>query len=136
MCARRSAADSRIAAAGDAHARTGVGARRNAHVQRFHFLHAAFAAAVAADGTLAPGAAAACAGNLKSHLAAHLRGLSGAVARGADLFVARRDPLAMADAAGIEPREAQLFHRAAHGFGEGDVDLIFEVRAGFTFVSR
>src|SRR3984885_536175 len=133
--ARRRAADSRIAAAGDSDTRTGIGARRNAHVERFHFLHAAFAAAIAAHGTLVPGAAAAGAGDLKSHLAAHLGGLSGAVARGADLVVARRDALAVADAAGIESREAQFFHRAAHGFGERDVDLIFEVGAGLALVS-
>src|SRR6202034_3807855 len=133
--ARRSAADSRIAAAGDSDTRAGIGARRNAHVERFHFLDAAFAPAIAADGTLAPGAAAAGAGDLKSHLAAHLGRLSGAVARGADLFIARRDALAVADAASIESRETQFFHRAAHGFGECDVDLIFEVGAGLVLVS-
>src|ERR1700734_4105033 len=44
----RAAVQTDVAAAGDAHARTSLGSRRYAHVERFHARNASFAAAIAA----------------------------------------------------------------------------------------
>ena len=112
-----------VAAPGDAHARTGLRARGDAHVERIDARHAAFAAAIAAHRAQLSGAAAARAGDLKAHLAADLRHVPGAAARGADFFVARCDAGAVADVANVEPREAQFLDSAVHGLGKGDVDL-------------
>ncbi len=70
---------------------------------------------------------------MKAHLAAHLRHVSGAAARRANLFLARVS-LAVANVADIQPRETQLLHRPVHGFGKRDVDLIFQIAAGLAFL--
>ena len=132
--ARRPAVQSRIAAPRNAHARAGLRAGRNAHVQRFHARHAAFAAAIPAHRTQTSRAAAARASNLKTHLAAHLRHLPRAAARGANFFIARLHARAVAHAAHVQPRDAQLLHRAAHRFGKRDLDLKFQVAARLALV--
>lgn len=99
-----------IAASCDAHARTGLRAGRNAYVERFDARDAAFAVAIVADGMKASGAAAARAGDLKTHLAADLRYLAGAAAGGANFFIAGFDAGAVADVAGVQAGDAQFFN--------------------------
>src|SRR2546427_8271359 len=65
--ARGGAERSGIAVAGHTHARAGVPARRNAHVERLGALHAPLAAARAARGPQAAGSRAARAGNIEAH---------------------------------------------------------------------
>ena len=54
---------------------------------------------------------------------------------GTDFFIARLESGAVADVANVEARDAELFHRAVHGFSEGDVHLVFEVGAGLALLS-
>ena len=107
--ARRAAVQAGVSASGDADARAGLRARRNAHVERFDARHAAFAVAIVADGMKASGAAAARAGDLKTHLAADLRYLAGTAAGGANFFIAGLDTGAMANIAGVQAGDAQFF---------------------------
>src|SRR6266852_6027653 len=128
--ARRGAERSGIAVAGHTHARAGVHARGNAHVERFGALDAPLAAARAARGPQAAGSRAARAGNIEAHAPTGLLHGAFAAARGADLRAAGRSG-ALATRAGIEARNGDLLYRAAHRFPEADVNLIFEVIARF-----
>src|ERR1700689_320625 len=81
-----------------------------------------------------PGAAAARARDLKTHLAAHLGHLSRSAARRTNFFVAGLYSRAMAHAARVQTRDAQLLHRAAHRFRESDLDLKFQIAARLAVV--
>src|SRR5260370_12616514 len=119
-----------VAVAGHTHARAGVHARRNAHVERLGALDAPLTAARAARGPQAAGSPAARAGNIEAHAPTGLVHGAFAAARGADLRAAGRTG-ALAARAGIEARDGDLFYRAAHRFPEADVNLVFEVIACF-----
>src|SRR4029077_3338580 len=127
--ARRPAMHSGVSSSGHTHARAGLRAGRNAHVERLDARQAPFAAAVPADGVQPPSAAAARAGNLKAHLAAHLLSLAGPAACGAHFFIAWHETGAVADVAHIEASEGDLLHGPAHGLCKSDVNLILEVVA-------
>ena len=60
-----------------------------------------------------------------------MRYLARTAARGANFLIARLHACAVTHAARIQARDAQLFHCAAHGFGERDLDLKFQIAAGF-----
>src|ERR1700683_2386402 len=81
-----------------------------------------------------PGAAAARACDLKTHLATPLRHWPRSTARRTNFFVAGLYSRAMAHAACVQPRNAQLLHRAAHRFGETDLDLKFQIAARLALV--
>src|SRR4029077_19441045 len=94
--ARRPAMHSGVSSSGPPHARAGLRAGWNAHVERLDARQAPFAAAVAADGVRPPRAPAARAGNLKPLLAPPLRYLAGPAACGAHFFIAWHETGAVA----------------------------------------
>src|SRR5713226_9266595 len=128
--ARGGAECSGIAVAGHTHARAGVHAGRNAHVERLGALDAPLATTRAARGPQAAGSRAARAGNIEAHTPTGLLHGAFAAARRADLSAAGRSG-ALATRAGVEARDGDLLYRAAHRFPEGDANLIFEVIARF-----
>src|SRR5258707_3404507 len=128
--ARRRAHRSGVAFARNAQPRTAGQSWRIPNFIGFRAAQEALAAASAARCANLSGAAAARAGNVEAHLARGLLDGSGAVANRASL---RRTDRArtVAGFAGVEPRDLQLFHRAAHGIPKINFDLILQVAAGF-----
>jgi len=122
-----------VAAAGNSHARAGLHAGGNAHVNRFGAPHAPLTAAHAAGRAHSSCAAATRAGDVETHFPAGLRHVAGASAGRADLWCAGGARPA-AGRATLQVRDGQFFHRAAHRFPETDGNLVLQVRAGLLYL--
>src|ERR1700735_3601038 len=103
--ARRAAMQSDVAAASDAHARTGLCAGRYAHIERFHARDAPFATAIAARSAEFSCSATTRTGDLETHLSAYLSYLAGSATGGANFLISRRDSRAVTHIANIQARK-------------------------------
>src|SRR6266850_1100870 len=102
----------------------------NAHINRLRAPHAPFAAAGLACGSKLARSAAARARHVELHLAGLLLNRSRSMASRARLRRAHRS-CSMTGLAGIQARDGEFLHRAAHGIPEIDLDLVFQVAARF-----
>src|SRR5437588_533351 len=105
-------------------------ARRDAHVNRLRAPHAPFAAARLARGSQLARPTAPGARHVEAHFARGLLNRARSPAYRACLWRAYGTG-AMAGLASIQSRDRKLFHRSAHGIPEIDLDLVFQVTAGF-----
>src|SRR5882672_6832063 len=119
-----------VAFARNPHPRAIRNACRDAHVNRLRPPHASFAAAGLAQCSQLARPAAPRARHIELHLARGLLDRARSSARGASLWRANR-ARSVARLASVQSRDRELFHRAAHGIPEIDLELVFQVAARF-----
>src|SRR5882672_3558438 len=128
--ARRSAHRPRVAFSRNAHSRAVRDSGRYTYIDRLRTPHSPFASARLADGSKLARSAAARARHVELHLAGLLLNRSRSMASRARLRRAHRS-CSMTGLAGIQARDGEFLHRAAHGIPEIDLDLVFQVAARF-----
>src|SRR6266478_142776 len=128
--ARRSAHRPRVAFSRNAYSRAVCDSGRYAYIDRLRAPHPPFAPARLADGSQLARSAAARARHVELHLAGLLLDRPRSVAGWARLR--RADGAgSMTGFAGIQARDGEFLHRAAHGIPKVNLDLIFQVAARF-----
>src|SRR5882672_1942917 len=120
----------RVAFSRNAHACAVCHSCRYANLNGLRTPHAPFAAARLTRGSQLARAAAPCTRHVELHLPGLLLNRPRSVAGRARLRGAHRTR-SMTCLARVEPGDRKLFHRAAHGIPEVDLDLVFQVAARF-----